>query len=387
LKIYKRDNECGITLIGLVITIIVLLILAGVSINSIIGENGILTKAQDAVSQTDIAEVTEKVQMDLVELQMNSNSRGIDEESFVSVLSKYGEVGFDSDGEPVTLTTEKGNVIDVKDLYSGNFSADGPKLDDSGLLAKKYTLTLDDATEITIPKDYGLVDPLTEALVTEKEQYLNILTSENVENGIVIQDKEGNQFVWIPVSDVNKMAKLQSGSNTDYEGRLYDIVECTGFNIENGVLSSNNQYIEDTTSLCYVTIDLTNESSKSNILIEVDYSIFCDASNWGYFAVVDNVESMILSESSEIDDWTWWNEESTFTTWVSGGSVYYLFIGYVESYAESEAVDTLEISSIRVKGEELALSETNVTSIEKLVIQEKTDYGVGVRLGTRTRNC
>ena len=43
-KIYKRRNQ-GITLIALVITIIVLLILAGITIASITGENGILRKS------------------------------------------------------------------------------------------------------------------------------------------------------------------------------------------------------------------------------------------------------------------------------------------------------------------------------------------------------
>ena len=41
-------EQKGITLIALVITIIVMLVLAGVSINAIIGDNGILSKAQSA---------------------------------------------------------------------------------------------------------------------------------------------------------------------------------------------------------------------------------------------------------------------------------------------------------------------------------------------------
>ena len=44
----KKKNARGITLIALVITIIVLLILAGVTINALSGENGIITKATDA---------------------------------------------------------------------------------------------------------------------------------------------------------------------------------------------------------------------------------------------------------------------------------------------------------------------------------------------------
>lgn len=41
-------QEKGITLVALVVTIVVLLILAGVSISMVLGQNGIVTKAQDA---------------------------------------------------------------------------------------------------------------------------------------------------------------------------------------------------------------------------------------------------------------------------------------------------------------------------------------------------
>ena len=54
-------NVKGITLIALVITIIVLLILAGVSISLTLGENGILTKAQGAASSHGEAEVKEQI--------------------------------------------------------------------------------------------------------------------------------------------------------------------------------------------------------------------------------------------------------------------------------------------------------------------------------------
>ena len=58
-------NQKGITLIALVITIIVLLILAGVSIAMLTGDNGILTRANDAKEDTAIAEVVERINMEL----------------------------------------------------------------------------------------------------------------------------------------------------------------------------------------------------------------------------------------------------------------------------------------------------------------------------------
>ncbi len=55
-----EEKTNGITLIALVITIIILLILAGVTIATLTGENGILTKAQRAKEQTEIASQEEQ---------------------------------------------------------------------------------------------------------------------------------------------------------------------------------------------------------------------------------------------------------------------------------------------------------------------------------------
>ncbi len=68
----KRKNETsGITLIALVITIIVLLILAGVSIATLTGDNGILTKAQTAKERNDVAEKEETQKLLQAEANMN----------------------------------------------------------------------------------------------------------------------------------------------------------------------------------------------------------------------------------------------------------------------------------------------------------------------------
>ena len=58
-------EQKGITLIALVITIIVLLILAGVSIAMLTGDNGILTQANNSKSESTKAEMVEKANMEL----------------------------------------------------------------------------------------------------------------------------------------------------------------------------------------------------------------------------------------------------------------------------------------------------------------------------------
>ena len=61
------NSKRGITLIALVITIIVLLILAGVTIATLTGENGILTKASEAKIETAVGAVKESIQLEQVE--------------------------------------------------------------------------------------------------------------------------------------------------------------------------------------------------------------------------------------------------------------------------------------------------------------------------------
>lgn len=64
-------NQKGITLIALVITIIVLLILAGVSIAMLTGENGILTKASGAKTTSTKAEIEESIKLAVAEILAN----------------------------------------------------------------------------------------------------------------------------------------------------------------------------------------------------------------------------------------------------------------------------------------------------------------------------
>ena len=82
LKQKNREKEAGITLIALVVTIIVLIILAGVSIAMLVGENGIITQAQRAKTDTDEVALKEKLDMIALERKLNgtlSSTGGQDE--------------------------------------------------------------------------------------------------------------------------------------------------------------------------------------------------------------------------------------------------------------------------------------------------------------------
>ena len=88
-KRIKYVKEKGITLIALVITIIVLLILAAVSIATLTGQNGILTRANDAKKETEIAELKERIQIDILEKQAENKNEDITEKDLIEILNKY----------------------------------------------------------------------------------------------------------------------------------------------------------------------------------------------------------------------------------------------------------------------------------------------------------
>ncbi len=124
----KVKGSKGITLIALVITVIVLLILAGITISALSGENGIIQKAVEARTQTDIANVIEQARLDITELQMDKLGEDITEEELETILLKYGsfeESEKEKDILDRILTTEKGNKIQVSEIYEGNIKSEG----------------------------------------------------------------------------------------------------------------------------------------------------------------------------------------------------------------------------------------------------------------------
>ena len=107
-------NNKGITLIALVITIIVLLILAGVSIAMLTGNNGILTQANEAKVWTELGSVDDSYKTYILGLQANNNGAQVDLNSLTDLLTKVS-VG------------DSGYVYAIKDLSKLNLSMESGK--------------------------------------------------------------------------------------------------------------------------------------------------------------------------------------------------------------------------------------------------------------------
>ena len=202
MKLNLKERK-GITLIALVITIIVLLILAGVSIAMLTGQNGILTQANNAKDETEQANAKEKVESAVIATMSQSKRGTLDADKLVAeITNNYGGTAtktgtgfpvnttvdgksFTIDGDGNVTSTGSGNGPTERKLLSeitGNETANTPAKDNLG-------------NPITIPAGFEVVNP-----------------NDNVEDGIVVRDKThtktaGSEFVWIPVGNVKTKNK------------------------------------------------------------------------------------------------------------------------------------------------------------------------------------
>ena len=105
----KKEN--GITIIALIVTIVVLLILAGVSISLIIKRNGIISKAEVAKQETEIADEKEKINLSALAAQANNEDAVIRRNDFDKELKKFFNEDYilepDSDAEEYEVTCKK----------------------------------------------------------------------------------------------------------------------------------------------------------------------------------------------------------------------------------------------------------------------------------------
>ena len=157
-KIIMKRNTKGITLIALVVTIIVLIILAGVSINLVFGNLGIVTKAKEAKRMQEQAELNEQIAL--------------------GELSNEIDKAINGKGTPTDSPTGMPTIKELRD---------------SGEFMKKETTAIDsDKNLIKIPQGFKVA----------KDSGINVTEGVVIEDKDVIKDignNRGNQYVWIPV--------------------------------------------------------------------------------------------------------------------------------------------------------------------------------------------
>ena len=195
---FKQDirNNKAITLIALVVTIVVLLILAGTSIAMLAGENGIIKQAQESKEKNKIAEIEEKVNLAAQAALMDTLNQGIEQGKFQEELDRnfgsgVANLDYDESTSTYTVTVDE---YEVKVNNKGQVS----KGDKSSIAIK---LTLSHTAQV--PTVGGNVAEIRDGNVPIPTGYTYKEGSRDT--GLVIQDGSGNEFVWVPVNQNQKL--------------------------------------------------------------------------------------------------------------------------------------------------------------------------------------
>ena len=265
------NNKKGITLIALVVTVVVLIILAGVSINAVLGNNGIIKKANQAASVTKEAEVKEAINRTILEFYLTNDYETL--EDFLKAKVTEGKIDSVTKNADGTLTVKKGEysvTVENKTNSSGGSSSGGstggetqtPEItigeakvvansDGTGsAITDANSVYLGNTLYITfshsITGGTTTVDKTIPYAVTANGTYTFTVTgtvngksytknvsvtvnqfkdvyeltysdgivympegfkiakgsASTVQGGVVIEDKDGNQFVWVPVATI-----------------------------------------------------------------------------------------------------------------------------------------------------------------------------------------
>ena len=109
-------NKRGITLIALVVTIVVLLILAGVTISLLLDENGIIAKSKDARAETRVSQIEDEVGMWKQHNFINKESNQAQENAdtmLANLISRklLTEEEIDRDQELITIKKKDGTIV------------------------------------------------------------------------------------------------------------------------------------------------------------------------------------------------------------------------------------------------------------------------------------
>ena len=125
-------RERGITTIGLVVTIIVMLILAGVTISLMQGNSGIISKADESKSQTERKEVIEKAKMTVSEKVVNNGGNELTRSELKEILEQYFiNVPEDYTLETILKTKEENGKYEIKvsEIYDRDIMTENEETD------------------------------------------------------------------------------------------------------------------------------------------------------------------------------------------------------------------------------------------------------------------
>ena len=238
----KKKNARGITLIALVITIIVLIILAGVTINALNGENGILKRATQAKSKTGRANALEQINLAIITARTEGLGQ-VDKTVLRNEITKAG-MTVKTDGDDLPY-----EVVSDKYLFRINEDYTVEEISGIGLSKKELKLFSGESETITATLTEGVT-----GTITWESADKNVAT---VENGkITVVGTTGSTTI---------KAKVEG---TEYEAicKVSIIQKVTSITAKNVTVGKNQTAkIEVTTIPTGLVEDLTYASDTPNI--------------------------------------------------------------------------------------------------------------------------
>ena len=227
----KKLRQKGITLIALVITIIIILILAGVSISMLTGNNGILTQAKNAKEQTEKASEMEGIQLAVMSASMKNNgyTEVIDTDSFKQELqNQFGneKINVDAKGDGsflVTVNDRKYYINDDKTVISSDNILEINDI--KGLKAFRDSVNKGKTYEgwyIYLADDITLdINEKWEPIGNRECKFKGIFDGNKFEiNGIYINSSEKDQGLF-GYTENGTIKKLEIGQNCNIIGGRY----------------------------------------------------------------------------------------------------------------------------------------------------------------------
>ena len=310
----KLTNK-GITLIALVITIIVVLILAGVAIATITGENGILTKAITAKKNTENASTREKIQIEV--MGSYGEDGKLDVDTLKSNLNKnIPDVVIEGDTFPITVTVD-GQTFTVDS--NGSVELAGPTAVISGI--KLLDSTGAEVTEADRPEEGATGYQASFKVALTEAGTINSVTF----NGTTITGENG--VYKIPVTE-NTTYKISVNFTVDgkTETKEINVVIKDLFKsaapIEAGDIATNPDIFKKVTEgkvLNYGNTLKVTDAEGNQVDLDVEWKVFYAEGNDIYLIASDYVPVSKLASQKENLGFTdngnyniYWNSSSGF---------------------------------------------------------------------------
>ena len=206
-------NEIGITLIALIVTIVVLLILAGVTIATLTGENGIITKASEAEMITELSGYKEQ-------LELYKQAKIMESKNFQESTLTAGKTN-------LTYNTQKQEEVGKGSIKTIITSIKDEYLEKLEIIKGKLLINTKDVKEIEIAQKLGIeVNPYD---ITEE----GVL--ESSEGNLLLVDKETGSLT-IPDS----VTAIGEGAFANTEGLKTIIIPSTVKRIEQNAFTNNS---------------------------------------------------------------------------------------------------------------------------------------------------